>query len=203
MVRCLAVIPILTAIIGLAVIGSASAQSSRHESCRQFVGSVCAIVGGQARTFANACVARRMGGSIVRRGPCLRRGSVAPYRTPRLRGSRVGRRDGRRGGRRITGRRYGGGCPNTHPVCARWRGAPMTFATICHARAVGASVLRLGLCSEPSTPEARAKAAKFLCAQTRNPVCAEKNGKRRTYRNACLATVDLAVVVSRKACPAP
>ena len=70
------------------------------------------------------------------------------------------------------------------------------------AAEAGAKVLRLGLCSEGSTPKRRAQAAQYLCSKAENPVCAEKNGRRRTYRNACHATVDLAVVVSRKACPA-
>lgn len=179
-----------------------SVQIAQSEACRGFVGSVCAIVGGRRQTFANACVAQRMGGTVIRRGPCL--GRVRPLpRGPSLADPRA--RPDRPNRRRLPGatkRRRGivSDCAILRPVCARLNGKRQQFDTPCDARAAGAKILRLGLCRQPSSRQARKKASQALCATARNPVCAAKNGKRRTYRNACHATVDLAVVIRKGRC---
>jgi len=198
-------------IAGAQVVGTQLAAAQQYEACRQFVGSVCASVAGRQRTFANACTAQRMGGVIVHRGPCLRRtrpfatgpGSRAP--DPRAkRGAGAGRGRGV-GPFRGDARRRGvqTDCSINRPVCARWKGRLRQFDTPCAAREAGAKKFRLGLCRQASTPARRERAARYLCAKANNPVCAMKNGVRKTYRNACHATVDLAVVVSKGACSKP
>lgn len=196
---------VLTLVASGLVAVTQDAMAQRYEACRQFVGSVCASVAGRRQTFANACTAQRMGGVIVHRGPCMRRtrpfatgpGLRAPDpRSKRGAGTGVGpfRGDARRRGVPTD-------CAINRPVCARWKGRRRQFDTPCDARRAGAKNLRLGLCRQNTTPARRERAARYLCARTRNPVCATKNGARKTYRNACHATVDLAVVVRQGACP--
>jgi len=198
--------------IGLMVFAGPDAAAQQREACRQYIGSVCVSVAGRRQTFANACTARRMGGVIVHRGPCLRRtrsfatgpGPRAPG--PRAPGPRAKRRAGTGvGPYRGEGRRRGlqTDCAINRPVCARWKGGFRQFDTPCAARLAGAKKYRLGLCRQTSTPRRRERAARYLCAKAYNPVCATKNGARKTYRNACHATVDLAVVVGKGACVKP
>lgn len=191
----------------MVTLGSPAAVMAQREDCRHFVGQVCASVGGRRQTFSNACLARRMGGVVVRRGPCLRRTRPFPtgpgWRAPdrdadRRSGTGIGpfRRDVRRRGSAKD-------CAIDRPVCARVKGRRRQFETPCAARRAGAKEFRLGLCGRPSTRENRERAARSLCARTENPVCATKHGIRKTYRNACHATVDLAVVLRKGACRRP
>jgi hypothetical protein len=88
--------------------------------CTKEYEPVCARRGGDRQTFANACLAERLGYRIVRDGPC---------------------RDGGSGGEEPTfcTREYA-------PVCARRHGELRTFPNACEARVADYRVVENGPC---------------------------------------------------------
>ena len=86
--------------------------------CTREFQPVCAIRGGERRTFANGCFADRAGFNIIRRGECGGGMSEGP---------------------RFCTREY-------NPVCGRRGGTLRTFGNLCEAEAAGWRVIDRGEC---------------------------------------------------------
>ena len=88
--------------------------------CTREFQPVCAIRGGERRTFANGCLADRAGFNIIRRGECRGGGGMSE-------------------GPRLCTREY-------NPVCGRRGDTLRTFGNRCEAEAAGWRVIDRGEC---------------------------------------------------------
>lgn len=104
------------------------------------------------------------------------------------------------GGPQICTREY-------QPVCASRGRDERTFGNRCEARAAGYRIEHRGRCrggsdrpDRPDRPGAGRPDRPQICTMEYAPVCARKDGRNRTYANACHARGEDARIVRRGAC---
>ena len=140
--------------------------------CTREYAPVCAVQGGDRRTFGNACVARAEGYRIVASGECRQ------TRPPQPRPPQACTFDYR-------------------PVCAVRGRDQRTFSNSCMAEADGYRVIRNGECRPDGgggRPPERG------CSREYEPVCARRGRDVRSFGNACLAGEADYQIVRRGAC---
>lgn len=92
-----------------------------------------------------------------------------------------------------------GSCPGVlDPVCGERGGDRQTFANACEARRTGYDIIANGEC-RPRRPVFYDPEPDF-CTQQYDPVCAVRNGRERTFSNACMARVEGWRVVDEGPC---
>jgi len=84
------------------------------------------------------------------------------------------------------------------PVCGTKDGGQKTYSNAGCAKADGAEVVGQGPCPEPTPKPAKPP---IFCAEVYHPVCAIKDGVRKTYSTDCFAKADGAKIVSDGECP--
>ncbi len=157
--------------------------------CSMEYAPVCGERGDQRRTFGNACQARANGFFVVNRGEC-RREPVRP-RPPITEPPPPPPR--------ACTREYA-------PVCAERGNQTRTFSNACEARSGGFRVVSRGECRRepvvrPPVTEPRPPSRPQVgCSREIAPVCARRDGRLRTFGNACMARADGFRVVSEGRC---
>ena len=90
------------------------------------------------------------------------------------------------------------------PVCGERHGRRQTFSNSCEARRAGFDIVRRGECSgRPGFPGAdrpHRPDRPQMCPQIYKPVCAVRDGHRRTFPNSCQAESAGYRVRSNNAC---
>lgn len=168
------------------------------QACPRIYNPVCAGRAGRERTFPNACEAGSNGYSVHYNGQCQAGGSGQMSGAP---GPSYG---GAPGG--TAGSGSGQMCAMIYkPVCGQRGGDTRTFPNSCQAANAGYRVIYHSEClgkgaaangsaggtaASPATgdqSQARQAASGELCSRAFVPVCGIRNGKKKTFINACIA----------------
>jgi hypothetical protein len=90
------------------------------------------------------------------------------------------------------------------PVCGERHSRRQTFSNSCEARRAGFDIVRRGECSGrpgfPGTNRPHRPDRPKMCPQIYQPVCAVRDGHRRTFANSCQADSAGYRVRSNNAC---
>lgn len=165
----LSLLPLLAACTVETSPGHGGGPSPRPPAaCTMEYAPVCGERGARRQTFPNACEARSRGFDIAHRGQCRSEPDV-----------------------RACTREYA-------PVCGERGGRRQTFSNACEARSDGFRVVARGECrrqppprpDRPGRPERPDREPERMCTMEYAPVCAERDGRMRTFPNACSAGND-------------